>query len=1216
MCRPGVRGVLSRACLLLLPPCALVLAAVPGSASHPQPCQILRRIGHTVRVGATHLQPRAAPAAAAWPGEASGGRPEGRRAGGGGGTRARPPPSPRDALLLAVANLNGVPGLLPYNLSLEVVMAIEAGLGDLPLFPFSSASASWSNDPVSFLQSLCHTVVVQGVSAILAFPQSRGEMLELDFISAALRIPVVSIVLGEFPRRSLNPLHLQMSLENSLSSDADVTFSILAMNNWYNFSLMLCQEEWNITDFLFLTQQSSKFHLGSIINITANLTSTSDLLNYLQFYLESIKDTTSTMVMFGCDMEKTRRIFEITTQFGVMPPELHWIIGDSQNVEELRTEGLPLGLIAHGKTTQSVFEHYVQDAMELVARAVAAATMIQPELALIPSTMNCMDTDERNITSGQYLSKFLANTTFDGLSGHIKVKGSSIVSSENNFFIWNLQHDPVGNLMWTRLGSWQEGKIIMDYGIWPEQAQRHKSHLQHPTRLHLRVVTLIEHPFVFTRDVDDEGLCPAGQLCLDPLTNDSGVLDNLFETLQGGNDTVPIELKKCCYGYCIDLLEKLAEDMNFDFDLYIVGDGKYGAWKNGHWTGLVGDLLAGTAHMAVTSFSINTARSQVIDFTSPFFSTSLGILVRTKDTAAPIGAFMWPLHWTMWLGIFVALHITAIFLTLYEWKSPFGMTPKGRNRNKVFSFSSALNVCYSILFGRTAAIKPPKCWTGRFLMNLWAIFCLFCLSTYTANLAAVMVGEKIYEELSGIHDPKLHHPSQGFRFGTVRESSAEDYVRQSFPEMHEYMRRYNVPATTDGVAYLKHDPEKLDAFIMDKALLDYEVSIDADCKLLTVGKPFAIEGQLKIPTESVVNGERSLRWCLASCSLKNLAGIAQKGAWKQGWCEAASSMGYGIGLPPNSPLTSNISDLISQYKSHGFMDVLHDKWYKVVPCGKRSFAVTERRIQLRDPQHKKDVALLERIQRRPQRRSEGLCALEPGWESWEFSPGEEKAPGSSFQCLTPRGLERNLDKGWSDKIRRNGFRLKETLQMGIKHFSGLFVMLCVGFGLSILTTIGEHIVYRLVLPRIKKKSKMKYWLHTSQRLHRALNSSFIEEKRQPKKKRVEKRAHVGNSQHAVWNTANLGNCHQKKYICTDEGQNEVTVHHHQDIPLPQGRRETPPSLTTNGKAESLNTARTSVLQELTELEKQIEIIKQELQLAMDRKSELEEYARTNRTAES
>ncbi|XP_007456452.1 PREDICTED: glutamate receptor ionotropic, NMDA 3A [Lipotes vexillifer] len=1114
MRRLSLWWLLSRVCLLLPPPCALVLAGVPGSSTHPQPCQILKRIGHAVRVGAVHLQPwttvprtasrapdgsrtgaqRDEPEPGTWrpPAPSPGARWLGSALYGRGRPGARKPGEgdraetlwPRDALLFAVDNLNRVEGLLPYNLSLEVVMAIEAGLGDLPLLPFSSPSSPWSSDPFSFLQSVCHTVVVQGVSALLAFPQGLGEMMELDLVSSVLHIPVISIVRHEFPRESQNPLHLQLSLENSLSSDADVTVSILTMNNWYNFSLLLCQEDWNITDFLVLTQNNSKFHLGSIINITINLSSTEDLLSFLQVQLESVKNSTPTMVMFGCEMESIRRIFEITTQFGVAPPELHWVLGDSQNVEQLRTEGLPLGLIAHGKTTQSVFEYYVQDAMELVARAVATATVIQPELALIPSTMNCMDVETANLTSGQYLSRFLANTTFRGLSGSIKVKGSTIISSENNFFIWNLQHDPLGKPMWTRLGSWQQGKIIMDYGIWPEQAQRHKTHFQHPSKLHLRVVTLIEHPFVFTREVDDEGLCPAGQLCLDPMTNDSSILDSLFSSLHSSNDTVPIKFKKCCYGYCIDLLEKLAEDMNFDFDLYIVGDGKYGAWKNGHWTGLVGELLSGSAHMAVTSFSINTARSQVIDFTSPFFSTSLGILVRTRDTAAPIGAFMWPLHWTMWLGIFVALHITAIFLTLYEWKSPFGMTPKGRNRSKVFSFSSALNVCYALLFGRTAAIKPPKCWTGRFLMNLWAIFCMFCLSTYTANLAAVMVGEKIYEELSGIHDPKLHHPSQGFRFGTVRESSAEDYVRQSFPEMHEYMRRYNVPATPDGVEYLKNDPEKLDAFIMDKALLDYEVSVDADCKLLTVGKPFAMEG-------------------------------------------------YGIGLPPNSPLTSNISELISQYKSHGFMDVLHDKWYKVVPCGKRSFAVTE------------------------------------------------------------------------------------TLQMGIKHFSGLFVLLCIGFGLSILTTIGEHIVYRLLLPRIRNKSRLQYWLHTSQRLHRALNTSFIEEKRQRfKTKRVEKRSNVGPCQLTVWNTSNLSHDNRRKYIFSDEGgQNQLSLRTHQDIPLPPRRRELPASLTTNGKADSLNGARNSVMQELSELEKQIQVIRQELQLAVSRKTELEEYQRTNRTCE-
>lgn len=52
--------------------------------------------------------------------------------------------------------------------------------------------------------------------------------------------------------------------------------------------------------------------------------------------------------------------------------------------------------------------------------------------------------------------------------------------------------------------------------------------------------------------------------------------------------------------------------------------------------------------------------------------------------------------------------------------------------------------------------------------------------------------------------------------------------------------------------------------------------------------------------------------------------------------------------------------------------------------------------------------------------------------------------------------------------------------MGIYHFSGLFVLLCIGLCGSLLTSLGEHIFYRLILPRIKRKKKFNYWLHTSQ----------------------------------------------------------------------------------------------------------------------------------------
>ncbi|XP_072834179.2 glutamate receptor ionotropic, NMDA 3B isoform X2 [Pogona vitticeps] len=882
------------------------------SRAHPQPCHILARIGHTVRLGA--LLPRGS-AGSAQPGRV------------------------RNALARASRLAAAA---LPYNLSLEV----------LP-------GAPGDRDPSSLARWLCQALVVRGVAAVLAFPASRRELLQLDFAASFLEIPFLSIEREPeeeeeeeeesedtpMPFRIRNPFHLYVDRRGRFETLLDLLASLFRAHSWHDATLVLCQA-WDASGFVDLWTSHGVVEKTAVVDLSS--LDRAEVPRYLRRHLEEYRELPGPAVLFGCSPRLSRLVFRTAKDLGVTQ-EFHWLLGEPQNVAELQTEGLPLGLLAFGEVDRPTVEQLVQDATELVSRAIAQAVRFRPDLALIQNMVNCNDKHVFGAeSSGRYLSRFLANTSFWGQTGEVYVHNTSHVHTSHHYKVWSLLRDSVGQPTWVTVGSWTGGEMEIEEGTWPQHLQRkHTAEGGGFSRMKLRVVTLVEHPFVFTREVDDEGNCPAGQLCLDPHTNDSAVLDALFEVLSSENGSVPLEYRKCCYGYCIDLLEKLAEDLPFDFELYIVGDGKYGALKNGRWTGLVGDLLSGTAHMAVTSFSINSARSQVIDFTSPFFSTSLGILVRIRDTASPIGAFMWPLHWTMWVGIFVALHMTALFLTLYEWKSPYGMTPHGRNRMKIFSYSSALNLCYAILFGRTVSSKTPKCWTGRFLMNLWAIFCLLVLSSYTANLAAVMVGEKTFEELSGIHDPKLHHPSQGFRFGTVWESSAEEYIKKSFPDMHEYMRRLSVPTTPAGVKMLKTNPPKLNAFIMDKSLLDYEVSIDSDCKLLTVGKPFAIEG-------------------------------------------------YGIGLPQNSPLTSNISEFISRYKSAGFMDLLHDKWYKMVPCGKRVFAVTE------------------------------------------------------------------------------------TLQMGIYHFSGLFVLLCIGLCGSLLTSLGEHIFYRLILPRIRRKKKFNYWLHTSQ----------------------------------------------------------------------------------------------------------------------------------------
>ncbi|XP_027440999.2 LOW QUALITY PROTEIN: glutamate receptor ionotropic, NMDA 3B [Zalophus californianus] len=815
---------------------ALALALGPGPAGgHPQPCGVLARLGGSVRLGV--LLPRA--------------------------------PAARARVRAALARAALAPRL-PHNLSLELV-----------------AAAPPARDPASLARGLCQALEAPGVAAVLAFPEARPELLQLHFLAAATETPVLSVLRREAraPLGAPNPFHLQLDWASPLETLLDVLVAVVRAHAREDVSLVLCRVRDPAGLVALWTARA-----GRAPKLVLDLSRPDADDAGLQARLAPLgappggSAPAPAAVLLGCGPARARQVLQ------AVPPGPHWLLGTPLSADMLPTEGLPLGLLALGEVGRPPLEATVQDAVELVVRALGSAAQAEPERALLLTTASCNDPQPAGPeSSGHFLARFLANTSFRGRTGPVWVTGSSQVHISRYLRVWSLRRDPRGAPAWA-------------------------------------------------------------------------TLDALFAALANGS--APRALRKCCYIYCVDLLERLAADTPSDFELYIVGDGKYGALRGGRWTGLVGDLLAGGAHVAVTSSSINSARSQVVDFRSPFFSTSLRIMVRARGTASPIGAFTWPLHWSVWLGVFAALHLTALFLTLYEWRSPYGLTPRGRNRATVFSYSSALNLCYAILFGRTVSSKTPKCPTGRLLMNLWAIFCLLVLSSYTANLAAVMVGDKTFLELSGTHDPKLHHPAQGFRVGTVWESSAEAYIKKSFPAMYAHMRRHSAPSTPHGVAMLTSDPPKLNAFIMDKSLLDYEVSIDADCELLTVGKPFAMEG-------------------------------------------------YGIGLPQNSPLTSNLSEFISRYKSSGFIDVLHDRWYRMVPCGKRVLAVTE------------------------------------------------------------------------------------TLQVGVSHFSGLFVLLCLGLGSALLSSLGEHVFYHVALPRIRRGSKLQYWLHTSQRIHRALNTEPPEGQEEP-----------------------------------------------------------------------------------------------------------------------
>lgn len=48
--------------------------------------------------------------------------------------------------------------------------------------------------------------------------------------------------------------------------------------------------------------------------------------------------------------------------------------------------------------------------------------------------------------------------------------------------------------------------------------------------------------------------------------------------------------KRCCKGFCIDILKRLAQTVGFSYDLYLVTNGKHGKKIDGVWNGMIGEV--------------------------------------------------------------------------------------------------------------------------------------------------------------------------------------------------------------------------------------------------------------------------------------------------------------------------------------------------------------------------------------------------------------------------------------------------------------------------------------------------------------------------------------------------------------------------------------------------------------------------------------------------
>ena len=96
--------------------------------------------------------------------------------------------------------------------------------------------------------------------------------------------------------------------------------------------------------------------------------------------------------------------------------------------------------------------------------------------------------------------------------------------------------------------------------------------------------------------------------------------------------------------------------MNFTYSVIKPPDGQYGAIQpDGTWSGMVGLLANHDIDIATTRFSVTQQRSTVITFANAIQFEFSSMFIKNPAENYNIMAYIEPMQWLAWVGIFVLL---------------------------------------------------------------------------------------------------------------------------------------------------------------------------------------------------------------------------------------------------------------------------------------------------------------------------------------------------------------------------------------------------------------------------------------------------------------------------------------------------------------------------------------------------------------------------------
>uniref|UniRef100_W5LWF6 Glutamate receptor n=1 Tax=Lepisosteus oculatus TaxID=7918 RepID=W5LWF6_LEPOC len=766
-------------------------------------------------------------------------------------------------------------------------------------FKMNAISVTHKPNAIQMALSVCEDLISSQVYAILVShpPQSNDHLTPtpVSYTAGFYRIPVVGLT-TRMSIYSDKSIHLSfLRTVPPYSHQAHVWFDMMREFRWNHIILIVSDDHEgraaqkrletlleeketknknrnyeNLDQLSYDNKRGPKAEKVLQFNQDTNLTA----------LLQEAKELEARVIILSASEEDAAAVYKAARHLNMTGSGYVWLVGEREMSGKALSEA-PDGLIGlqliNGKNESA----HINDAVAVVAQSILELfekeNITEPPRGCVGNT---------NIwKTGPLFKRVLMSSKYpDGLTGRVEFNDDG----DRKFAHYSILNYQKSRLV--QVGIYNGTQVVLNNQrkiIWPGGETEKPRGYQMSTRL--KIVTIHQEPFVYVKPTMHDGTCKEEH------TVNGDLIKKVICT--GPNETIPGRpiVPQCCYGFCIDLLIKLAKTMNFTYEVHLVADGKFGTQERVNnsnkkeWNGMMGELLSGLADMIVAPLTINNERAQYIEFSKPFKYQGLTILVKKEIPRSTLDSFMQPFQSTLWLLVGLSVHVVAVMLYLLDRFSPFGRFKVNSEEEEedALTLSSAMWFSWGVLLNSGIGEGAPRSFSARILGMVWAGFAMIIVASYTANLAAFLVLDRPEERITGINDPRLRNPSDKFIYATVKQSSVDIYFRRQveLSTMYRHMEKHNYESAAEAIQAVRDN--KLHAFIWDSAVLEFEAS--QKCDLVTTGELFFRSG-------------------------------------------------FGIGMRKDSPWKQNVSLAILSSHENGFMEDLDKTWVRYQECDSRSNA--------------------------------------------------------------------------------------------------------------------------------------------------------------------------------------------------------------------------------------------------------------------------------------